>query len=359
MYAIVPVYRFPSPSPFHGDHLFNPYAHLDSAWWKANFQMASQSWGGLTAGHDRPDSVTAQFRKYGYDIIAISDYQKINRFRSNEPDYVPVYEHGYNIWKRHHLCIGAHRVNWFDLPFFQSSSDKQYILSKLHPNVEFLALAHPIWMGAFTPDDMEHLSRYDALEVLNHYRNSATLWDAALSAGHPVWGIGDDDSHNVRDLRETMRYWTMINAPAPHRDLILKSLKRGASYCVDGHEGHNDIRVQNVTVDSMTMTVALDTVADEILFIGQDGNARSTVEGYRQASYTFWPEDTYIRVEVVTPNSHLYLNPVFRWDGSHLPSSRASIDRRRTALHSSAILLLIAALGFGLLRLRPLRPAVS
>jgi hypothetical protein len=353
LYSQSCVYRFPRTVPFHGDRLFNPYASHADGWWKANFQMASRSWGGLTAGHDRPDSVMAEFRKYGYDVIAISDYQKINRFRRDQPDYVPTYEHGYNVWKRHQLGIGARRVNWYDLPFGQTTSDKQYVLNRLRPNVEFLALAHPIWMDAYTTEDMEQLTGYDALEVLNHYRNSSYLWDAALSSGHAVWGIGDDDSHNVYDHRETMRYWNMINASAPRHDLVLSSLKHGASYCVDGHEGVNENRLVRLDVDSLTMTVTLDTVAEEVVFIGQDGATRSRALGYQKVSYTFWPEDTYIRVEVVMPHSRLYLNPVFRWDGSHFPISSVQMDSTRTWMHRAPFLLMFVSVGF--LGLRSLR----
>jgi hypothetical protein len=352
MYSVAPVYRDMPPQPFRGDQLYNPYANPDSGWYKANFQVASESWGGITAGHDSPDSVIAQYRKFGFDIISISDYQKINSFRSTAPDYVPVYEHGYSVWKRHHLCIGARRVNWYDLPLWQNRNHKQFILKLMRPNIEFLALAHPIWNGAFTPQDMTQLTDYDALEVLNHYRKSFPLWDAALSAGHVVWGIGDDDSHDVYDLAVTMCCWTMINAPRPERTAILDALKRGRSLCVDGAKAINENGLKSLTVNGLNVELLLDTTASRIIFIGQDGAQRSIRSSSDRAAYTFTPNDTYIRIEIDMPHSRIYLNPVFRWDGKNLPKYSATIDPWKSTLYYGLFAAGFAVLGFGYLTLR-------
>lgn len=332
MYAVVPRYRFAPPKPFSGDRLYNPYEALQPAWWKANFQVASASWGGLTAGKDSPAAVVNQYRKYGFDIISISDYQKINSYRSADPDYVPTYEHGYNVWKRHHLCVGARRVTWYDLPLGQSIHHKQFVLKRLRPHVEFLALAHPVWNGAFTSSDMQALTDYDAVEVLNHYRRSFGLWDAALTAGHLVWGLGDDDSHDIYDLRETMRCWTMVNAARPVQKDILDALKKGRSVYVDGELARNDVQVLAVTTDGMNVTVQLDTTADRIVFIGDHGTERAATKQTRHAGYRFQSEDSYIRIVVEMPNSKVYLNPIIRWNGRTLPVRSATVDLPATAL---------------------------
>ena len=60
--------------------------------------------------------------------MATSDYQKINYHGSDKPDFIPTYEHGYNIFKTHQVCIGAERVLWTDLLVFQTKSMKQWII---------------------------------------------------------------------------------------------------------------------------------------------------------------------------------------------------------------------------------------
>jgi hypothetical protein len=350
LYSIAPVYNYPDPQLFHGSQLYNPYADLKEFWWKGNFQVASYSWGGVTDGRDTADDVYQQYRKYGYDIISISDYQKINRFRSGEPDYVPTYERGYNVWKRHHLCIGAQQVNWYDLPLFQTVHHKQYIINLTKPNVEFLTIAHPIWMKAYTPEDLSKLSGYDALEVLNHYRNSLTLWEAALSAGKKVWMIGNDDSHNVFDLEQTMRYWTMINAQTSGQSDILSALKAGRSYGVDGRLGVNQNNLNSLTVDSQTIYLELDTIAVEIKFIGQNGQEKAKFLNLGSAHYTLTSGDSYIRTEIRMDQSKIYLNPVFRYENAPQKPEEATINWPLTWLYRFLFFLVYGTILFLVLK---------
>ncbi|MCU0722125.1 MAG: hypothetical protein MUC63_00655, partial [Planctomycetes bacterium] len=50
-YLKAPVYDFPAPKPFSVSALYNPYQGLDSLnWRRANFQVQSRAWGGLTDG---------------------------------------------------------------------------------------------------------------------------------------------------------------------------------------------------------------------------------------------------------------------------------------------------------------------
>jgi len=131
---------------------------------------------GLTDGHDHTVEIYNFYKKLGYQIIAISDYQ--------------------------------------------------YILKKLKQDNPFVAIAHPRLMNAYKGRDMQNLTDYDAIEVLNHFRNSVHLWDAALSVGRAVWIVGNDDSHNIHNPQETGVCWTMINANSTHYEDVLEALKK-------------------------------------------------------------------------------------------------------------------------------------
>ncbi|HQN98773.1 MAG TPA: hypothetical protein PKU86_04925, partial [Bacteroidales bacterium] len=100
-YASCPVYTFSPPSSFKGDSLYNPYTNiLGKTWWKGNFQVQSRAWGGITSGRGNSnESIQEIYASLSYDIIVISDYQKINRFGIQKPSYIPTYEHGYGIHK--------------------------------------------------------------------------------------------------------------------------------------------------------------------------------------------------------------------------------------------------------------------
>ena len=313
VYTWCPVYRFEEPTPFSGPNWFNPYTNLGPNWYKGNFQVQSQSWGNTMDGHDSKEKVYDTYKELGYDIITISDYQHINRMEGMNVNVLPVYEHGYNIWKRHQVSIGAKKVIWLEYIFGQTHSNMQNMINTLRPHTDFLLLAHPRLRDSYKPRDVRVLSNYDALEVLNHYRNSSNVWDAALSAGKRAWLIGDDDSHKVDDPNQTGVIWTMINAPGKDNTDIIAALKAGHMYGVEGRNAENKNFLNSVKINGDTLIIACSDTADAIRFIGQDGREKSLLLKTNKAFYALQPEDTYIRTEIVNGNTRMYLNPVFRY----------------------------------------------
>ncbi len=214
-YLMAPVYEFSGPSKFSGDKIYNPYQSIDSSRWRRyNFQVQSKAWGGITSGRTNSNElIDSIYRQLSFDYVATSDYQKINRHGSKKPNYIPTYEHGYNIFKTHQVCIDAKKVVWTDLLFFQTLSMKQWVIDMLKQNSTLVALAHPTLRNGYEIDEMAYLSNYDLMEVITNMRLSFDHWDAALSAGNPVWILGDDDAHDVTNSNEVGRRFTMINSP--------------------------------------------------------------------------------------------------------------------------------------------------
>ena len=67
-------------------------------------------------------------------------------------------------------------------------------------------------------------------------------------------------------------------------------------------------------------------------FVGQSGVIRKVVVGQNTAGYRFRPDDTYIRIEVISPNTTIALNPVFRTANGSLPHASATVSLFKTAL---------------------------
>ncbi len=233
-YFRAPVYRFPPPQPFSGTAWWSPYAHLRGSWQRANLHAHGRAWLGLTNGRQSDAEVAAAYRRRGYTVAGISDYQHI------APDgisAIPIYEHGYNILKRHQLAIGARSVDWFDFPLWQWRSQKQYVLDRLQRASALVAINHPRGRNAYTADDMRALTNYGLLEVASGPFTAEALWDVALSAGRPVWALGDDDSHDITDPRRFAVAWTMIDAPSGEAADVLAALRVGRSYAVGPRPG--------------------------------------------------------------------------------------------------------------------------
>ncbi len=375
-YVSAPVYRFSEPEPFSGPNLINPYQDMHPDHWrKYNFQVQSKAWWGITDGRLNSNVlIDSMYSLLDYDYVATSDYQKINRHRENEALFIPTYEHGYSIRKTHQVCIGAEKVLWRDYIYIQTLSHKQHILDLLRPDNRIVALAHPLLLDGYLPEDLRYLSGYDLIEVLNNMRISTAHWDTALSNGHPAFILANDDAHDVSNSNEVGRRFTMINAANTERELILSSLEKGNAYGfdffrVDDEPWPDKIdrsrsipHLTSATLDSNRFTVSFSKPFSRLSFIGQHGRVLATANDYHTASYSIAPTDTYVRTEVMFyDSSAIYLNPVTRsQDGEPASGRLAEIDQRATLLFRAAIagigfLLIITVLFFIRLRKKKIR----
>ncbi|MCK5839551.1 MAG: hypothetical protein KAG99_06860, partial [Bacteroidales bacterium] len=295
-----------------------------------------------------------------YEVIGISDYQKINRFGEDLKSYVPVYEHGYGIKKNHQVLVGAKKVLWRDYPLYQSLSHKQHIINLLDTRSELVFIAHPLLRHGYAPDDFKYLSGYDGIEVLNGYRVSLEHWDAALSSGHYATILADDDAHDVTNPDEVGHYCTFINTPEVDASHVTKAMKRGNSFGADiprplgeSYEA-KAVKIKNlpvlksVTIHNDTLFVEVSKQANDIRFIGQDGTPRLAIPNTDMASYNLNADDTYIRVEITFPGEiRYYLNAIARCEGDCLDNPMlASINKTRTILKRALSIILVLIVAF-------------
>jgi hypothetical protein len=359
-YAWAPAYRFPEPAPFSGPVWLNPYAGVSPTWQRANLHAHGRAWRGFTNGKQTDDEIVRRYRELGYDVPGISNYQRIST--PSDPAAVPLYEHGYNIGKHHQLAIGARNVAWFDFPLWQSVSQQQFVINRVKQGAALVALAHPNSRYAYTTEDLSKLTGYDLIEVVNGPFTAEESWDAVLSAGRPVWGVANDDTHDLLDPRRTAAAWNMIAAPTSRADDILAALKKGQSYSVS--------RTGALTASGLTTLSAVEVAGDTLsvvcagqpstfTFIGQNGVKRKTVKSAQAAQYRLTDADTYVRVVIEAPQTVLYLNPVVRYNGRELSAAAASVDAAATWTKRGGVLVGCAALGLLMWRRRTPAPSAA
>ena len=330
IYLMVPQYQFKPTQPFHGEYLHNPYQQMDSnAWKQYNFHCHSRKYMGLTNGRmSKETDIDSVYRILGYDHYGISDYMRINDHGSDRPDYIPSYEHGYGFFKKtHQLCIGAEEVCSMDFPFMQNLNMKQHMLNVLQQHTRFAVPAHASFTKGYKVSDMRYLSGYRLLEVGNPYGCAFEHWDAALSTGHRVYGIGDDDTHNVLNVNEVGRFFTMINTDDMSAEKVYEALENGCCYVVQFHPHYNQTlekkgEIMHQELYHLTRcelvgdTLVIETNAPSIQlaeFIGQDGKVLKRMEHCQQAWYVIQPNDSYVRVKLMVHNmTYFYLNPITR-----------------------------------------------
>jgi hypothetical protein len=338
-YLLAPVYRFPPPRQFAGGVLWNPYAHTSATWQRTNLHAHGRSWGGLTNGSQLDQDVVRAYRQHAYAVAGVSDYQWIAA--QHGIDTLPLYEHGYNIAKGHQLAIGARSVEWLDFPLWQGRDQKQYIIDRVGAAADLVAINHP--NTAYNEDDLRDLTGYQLMEVVNGPFPGEDFWDAALSTGHLVWALANDDSHDIKNVRRTFIAWNMIDAPSASTPDIVDALRHGRHYAVSLVGDKADATLKSIELQDSTLTVSSSGVPATYLFVGQDGSVRKTADQVMQASYTIEPRDTYIRTVIRTPNIVMYLNPIVRYDGVGFPSRRATPNVTASWLQRGLLLALYAA----------------
>jgi len=345
-YLLAPVYQFSGPVPFSGKKIYNPYTNMRSSDWKKyNFQVQSKAWMGITSGRDNTNTlIDSIYHQLGYDHVATSDYQKINSYQSEQPAYIPTYEHGYNAFKTHQVCIGAKKVLWTDLILWQSLSMKQWIIDLLQKDSRFVVLAHPLLRNGYTINDMKYLTNYQGIEVLNNLRVSLEHWDEALGSGQIAWIISNDDAHDVRNSNEVGRRFTLINSPSTNNEDIMAALEKGNAIGVDFYRISDEpmeekiIRSRilpsliSVEVSHDSLIVTIDSLAKEIRFVGHGGKLLKTVHHTNLAFFVIPITEPYVRTEIeFDSHSIFYLNPMIRYSGNDLiTSKKASINPSAT-----------------------------
>lgn len=336
-YAWSPVYSFPAPQPFAGPHLWNPYGARTGTWQRANLHAHGRAWGGLTSGVQPDEEVVRRYHELGYSVAGVSNYQQVAGHRG--VDTIPVYEHGFNAGKNHQLAIGAHAVEWLDFPLWQTWSNQQYIIDRVGRKAELVGLNHPSSRGAYDTASLRALTGYQLVEVANGPFTAEDVWDAALSAGHAVWAMANDDTHDLRDQRRSAAAWNMIDAPTASTSDIVSALRSGRTYAAvrtGSIERGNSTTLASLTLEGQTMRVSLDGEPSTIEFIGREGALLHAEHGVTTAAYAVKESDPYVRTIVRAPAATLFLNPVLRWDGVSLPAPRATVRTTATWLQRAA-----------------------
>ena len=327
------VWVFPDPAPFRGSSLYNPYRDVPFATGlaRANFHAHTRSWGGATDGRRiAAGDLRKGYAGLGYDVAQISDYMTIRPAGEGAGAWIPTYEHGYGLTKTHQLCLGAPGVDWLDFPLFQTVHHKQTVIDRLRKSAKAVAVVHPEHWGGYSLDDFRALSGYQLVEVVSAFPGDAIqFWDAALSTGHPVFAVANDDSHGLEGSPGAGACATYVAAPASDGHAIVEALLAGRAYAarVDPEAGETlaakaarflDLpRLSGFSVDGETVRVALSGPARSIRFVGQGGRELGRTLDAAEASYLVAPGDRYVRAEVdFAGKTRLYLNPVFRYSGT-------------------------------------------
>ena len=362
-YLFCPVYTFEGTASFSGDSIYNPYASaMPGNWVKCNFHAHTNCWHGFTNGKGTATDAFNIYDKLNYDVHTISNYEAIDTTQRYAPNYLSCYEHGYNLLKCHQLVLGASAVCWKDYLLPQTLSNKQNILDRLNNTAQdgLVVINHPLERNGYRSSDFKYLTHYACMEVLNPSCNSSALWDECLSAGKPVFIIGNDDCHNVFDSSNVGTICTWINMAHPGRINILQALKTGSSFAMrvgdelmeEVRKGNNDSMplLQHLDVKNDTVYAKFNLAAKAIVVSGSRGRLLQKVCDTDAVFFKLESTEPYARITAYYKNgTEVLLNPVFRYHKSPLRQASASIDAMQTwGRRAAGVMVLIVWFGLAL-----------
>ena len=234
----------------------NPFA-TEGVWLKAALHShTSESDGDLT-----PAAHAAHYEWAGFDVLAITDHWKLTRVPSTEHLLLipgaelavdPIAEGRYS----EIIAIGIEalpddpggdRRYWEPIDNYEFKTFPDYSGAAAFINAQggVAYFAHPYW-SSLTPEIVLAAEGMAGLEVFNSGAerdggrgDSSYLWDLALEAGTPLFGIATDDTHYpLFDIGDA---WTMVRAADRSTEAVMAALRAGLSYASAGPVLH-DVR---------------------------------------------------------------------------------------------------------------------
>ena len=315
-YLLCARFQFEEPMPFEGSVIYNPYDSIDAQkWLKCNFHAHAQAWNGITNGHGTAGEIHKAYKDLDYQIHCVSNYHHIDTTHAHRQNYIPAYEHGYNLRKTHQLVLGSQDVQWLDYLFPQTLHNKQHVIQQLGDTNSVIILNHPGLRNGYKASDFSSLAGYDCMEVLNPSVISTREWDAALSAGKKTFIVGNDDIHNVIKRERLGTMCTYVNVKDENKQRVLSALRTGKSYgVVLGQKQAIDSipTLVALRVNTDTITIKMSARAWKISMTGQNGKELAAFNDTDLIKYKLTPKDHYARATFQYRNgTTVYLNPVF------------------------------------------------
>jgi hypothetical protein len=347
-YIFTPHYNIEKPSVFKGNTFYNPYENFSlNKTFPINLHGHTQAWKGLTNGKGDPEIAKKRYDTLGYYLGAISHYHFI------ENKNIRVYEHGININKTHQLVLGSKNVTWKDYIFPQTLNQKQHVLSLLSEDTSsVICINHPGIRDGYKKNDFKYLQQYHLIEGLRPNHNFTNYWDTALTYGHPVTMIGNDDFHNVYNDAELGNHLTVLFKKYENEQSLLQALKKGQCASVSfNHKSSANLILRKQKIERLQKLISeikikKDTIhvqLNEPLTIKWKSN-KGLLKQLANSSYDYYipsPNDTYVRIEIITKDSiEVYFNALYRTDNGKIidRNSMAKIYLKKNVLTNATII---------------------
>lgn len=264
--------------------------------------------------------VVEQYRRHGYDFIAISDHflEQYNYPVTDSRDYrdenfttliaaelhLSDMENG-ELW--HLLALGLP----FDFHPPLEGEDIVGIAQRASDAGAFIGMVHPSWNG-MTLKDAEKLAFAHAVEIYNHGSEMEVArgdgWafcDQLLNQGRRVSAFAVDDSHTFDN--DFLGGWVHVKSESLQPDALVDALKNGWYYSSQGP------LIQDISISGNQLMVHCSPARNIILSGHGSTSESSSGMGVTQANFNLDRYfDRYVRITVVDHHGrHAWSNPIW------------------------------------------------
>jgi hypothetical protein len=223
-------------------------------WYKGNLHTHTTN----SDGDTPPADVVRWYRDHGYNFLSITDHN----FITPVEEFRPLFSDTFILISGNEISDTCEDkpVHLVALGIFDAGvqpTGGENISACLQNNVDAIraagavpVLAHPNFHWAFGASELTAVQNCVLFEVLNahpavnnagdnEHPSTEAMWDAALSAGKKIYGIGSDDMHALATYPG--KSWVMARSRELTPGAVLEALEDGDFYVSTG-VGLEDIR---------------------------------------------------------------------------------------------------------------------
>lgn len=322
-------------------------------------------------GNESPDFVARWYREHGYQFVVITDHdfltnvEPLNALYAAEGRFLvmrgeevtqhladPTHPDG--LRQAHVNAINITRVvmpigdrrNPVPISRMTMAETYQRNIAAIESAGGVAQINHPNWQWSVRLEDLLPVPDPVLLEVWNGITfinnlggsddagntalSTEALWDALLSRGKMVWGVGVDDSHKYHefddpDAARPGQAWVVVRAPELTPDAISKALRRGDFYASTG------IALDSYEINGKEIAINIKLPADPhpllkrvtryvTRFVGKDGRVLAEVPGLAPR-YVVRGGEGYVRASIIdSDGKRAWTQPAF-FDGRKTPDS--------------------------------------
>lgn len=301
----------------------------DPKWFKGNTHTHTLN----TDGRDIPYDVAKWYRERGYNFIVMTDHEYITNI---EPLNSLLGRTG------QFLVISGQEVtdssegkpihsNGLGLTKVVMPSKLSTRVASLQKNIDNIRagggipqLNHPNFGWALSANEIKQLKGLKLMEIYNGHPmvnnmggggqpSAEAIWDELLTSGMQIYGIGDDDVHQLESKGEAIealpgQAWIYVQARELTSDAILKAIDSGEFYTSIG------VELAEYKADKTEISIkvkATNYSKYRIQFIGNGGKVlQESLEP--NATYKIKGDEGYVRAKIYESNGRIaWTQPVF------------------------------------------------